>query len=461
MKYSALEIETIYLAQQQFFKSGVTRSYAFRKAQLAVLKAAIHRNESKLLDALQKDLGKSAFESYATEIGLVYSEITYVIKHLRQWMQPKRVPTPLILFPSSSKVYYEPLGTVLIISPWNYPFNLLIMPLVAAIAGGNTIILKPSELATETEIIINTIIGETFEQEYIATVNGTGKLVSNMIETHHFDHIFFTGSTMVGKKIMEAAAKQLSPVTLELGGKSPCIVDKDANLDFAARRIAWGKWINAGQTCVAPDYLLVHASVKDKLVQKISAATNKMFGSNPQQSPDFPRIINDKRWETVAGYLEEGNIVFGGESDRNDRYIAPTIIENFTADSKLMQEEIFGPVLPVITFQEKEEVLDWVNKNPYPLACYVYTSSKNTAAFYRDQIRFGGGAINNSLQHLGVPGLPFGGVGYSGMNSYHGKTGFLTFSHQKSMLHTPTWFDTPLLYAPFKDHVKWLRKMLR
>lgn len=460
-EYTALEIETIYQGQHQFFKSGVTKPYAFRKAQLNVLKAAIKRHEQMILDALQKDLGKSNFESFATEVGLVYGEIDHVLKHLQEWMRSKRVATPLTFFPSTSKIHYDPLGTVLIISPWNYPFNLAIMPLVAAMAGGNTVILKPSELATETEIIINTIIAETFEPEYIATVNGSGQLVSHMIETHHFDHIFFTGSTAVGKKIMQAAAKQLSPVTLELGGKSPCIVAEDASISFAAKKIAWSKWINAGQTCVAPDYLLVHERVKDKLVQQLIAVTEKMFGKDPQQSPDYPRIINEKRWRTITGYLQEGNILYGGASDIADRYIAPTIIDHITAGDSLAQEEIFGPVLPIITYKNREEVLQWVEKNPYPLACYIYTANKKTAAYFTGNIRFGGGCINNGLVHLGIPDLPFGGVGYSGMGQYHGKDGFLSFTHQKSMFTTPTWLDMPLMYAPFKDHIKYLRKLMR
>lgn len=461
VNYTALEIETIYQGQQQFFKSGHTRPYAFRKAQLEVLKGAIQRSEAAILEALRQDLGKSNFESYVTEVGLVYSEIEYVLKNLRQWMQPKRVNTPLTFFPSSSRIYQEPLGTVLIISPWNYPFNLVIMPLIAAIAGGNTVILKPSELAPETEIVINRLISETFEPGYIATVNGTGQLVSKMIEEHHFDHVFFTGSTSVGRKIMEAAAKQLSPVTLELGGKSPCIVAADANLDFAAKKIAWSKWINAGQTCVAPDYLLVHSSVKDRLINKIASVTDSMFGPDPQRSPDYPRLINDKRWAIVAGYLQEVTILYGGASDRADRYIAPTLVEQAVVGGRLMQEEIFGPVLPVIVYNEQEEVLQQVSRNPYPLACYIYTSNRKTAAYYRDHIRFGGGCVNNGLLHLGIPGLPFGGVGYSGMGQYHGREGFLAFSHQKSMLYTPTWFDMPLMYAPFKDHIKYLRKLMK
>jgi aldehyde dehydrogenase (NAD+) len=461
MKFTELEIEDICRAQRDFFATGITRSYAFRKGQLMVLKKALQRNENELISALKKDLGKSAFESYGTEIGVVHEEINHAIKHLREWMQPKRVGSPLVLFGSTSKIYPQPLGCTLVISPWNYPVYLLLAPLVSAIAGGNTVILKPSEIALETEMVINRMISETYEPEYIATINGDGPVVSRLIENHHFDHIFFTGSTTVGRKVMVAAAAQLSPVTLELGGKSPCIVASDASLDYAAKKIAWSKWINAGQTCVAPDYLLVHTSIKDELVAKIAAATTAMFGPDPQQSPDYPRIINKKRWDKVAAYLQEGEIVFGGAADRDDLYIGPAIIENISGDSPLLSEEIFGPVLPVLTYQTKEEAVQVVDRNPYPLSCYVYTGTKSIADYYIENIRFGGGCINNGLVHLGNPNLPFGGVGYSGMGSCHGKSGYDTFTHRKGIVQSSRWLDSFLFYAPFKDHIRYIKKILR
>lgn len=461
VKFTIPEIEQVLYSQQQFFKTGVTRSFAFRKAQLQVLKAAIKRHENDLLEALRKDLGKTAFEAFGTEIGVIYGEINFALKHLRQWMQPKRKGSPLIIFPSSSVIYPQPLGMVLVISPWNYPVLMLLSPLISSIAAGNTTVLKPSELATETEIVLNTLVNETFEPEYIATVNGDGPMVSSLIANHHFDHVFFTGSTAVGSKVMQAAARQLSPVTLELGGKSPCIVAADASLDFAAKKIAWGKWINAGQTCVAPDYLLVHESVKEKLLGKLVAVTGKMFGSNPQESADYPRIINEKRWDIIAAYLQEGNIVYGGQADRADRYIAPTILDGVDANSVLMKEEIFGPVLPVLTYTTPQEALEIIEANPYPLACYIFTHDKKTEDFYTENIRFGGGCINNTLVHLGNPSLPFGGVGYSGMGAYHGKRGFDTFTHYKSMIKTPAWFDVPLWYPPYKDHLQYLRKFFK
>jgi aldehyde dehydrogenase (NAD+) len=462
LNYSTEEIAALYEAQQHFFRQGFTKPYAFRKGQLNVLKAVIKRNEQAILEALKQDLGKSGFEAYATEIGIVYEEINHAQKNLRMWIQPARVPTPLTFFPSSSKVYNDPLGMVLIMSPWNYPINLIMAPLIAAIAAGNTVLLKPSELAPATEAVITKIINETYEPEYIAIVSGPGQLVvSELIEKYHLDHIFFTGSTAIGKKIMAAAAQQLSPVTLELGGKSPCIVASDAKLEYAAKKIAWSKWINAGQTCVAPDYLLLHESIKEKFIAKLVAQTEKMFGKNAQQSTDYPRIINDKRWQTLNGYLQEGNIIFGGKTDQDDKYISPTIIENVTAENKLMRDEIFGPILPIITYKNNEEVLEWINKNPYPLAFYLFTESKSNESYFLDKVRFGGGCINNGLIHLGNPNLPFGGVGFSGVGQYHGKDGFDTFTHKKSILKSPCWFDLPVWYAPFKDKIKLLKKLMK
>jgi aldehyde dehydrogenase (NAD+) len=462
LNYNTEEIAELIEAQQHFFHQGFTKPYAFRKGQLNVLKAVIKRNEQAIIEALRADLGKSPFEAYATEIGVIYEEINHAQKNLRMWMQPKRAATPFTLFPSSSKVYNDALGIVLIMSPWNYPVNLIMAPLIAAIAAGNTILLKPSEQASATEALITKLINDTYEPEYIAVINGPGQLITTeLIEKYHLNHIFFTGSTAVGKKIMAAAAQQLSPVTLELGGKSPCIVASDAKLEYAAKKIAWSKWINAGQTCVAPDYVLVHENIKEKFVEKLIAHTEKMFGKNPQQSADFPRIINDNRWQKLNSYLQEGHIVFGGQTDRSDKYISPTIIEKISAESNLMKEEIFGPILPIITFKSNEEVLEWINANPYPLAFYLFTESKTNESFFLDKVRFGGGCINNGLVHLGNPNLPFGGVGFSGMGQYHGKAGFDTFTHKKSVLKSRSWFDLPVWYAPFKDKINLLKKLMK
>jgi aldehyde dehydrogenase (NAD+) len=456
------EVARIYLAQQAYFRTGATRPYAFRKKQLQLLMAAIQSNEKFITEALYKDLRKSSFEAFGTEIGPTYAEIKHTLHGLRQWMQPQKVETPLLFFPSTSTIIPDPLGIVLTIGPWNYPLLLMITPLISSIAGGNTAILKPSDEALHTGKVIEKIIKETFDESYIAVIQCPGPQVgAEMIEKYHFDHIFFTGSVRVGKLVMEMAAKHLSPVTLELGGKSPCIIDKEVSLGYAARKVAWSKLINAGQTCVAPDYVLVHEQVKDAFIEELKSAFNKMMRDNPQHSPDFGRMINTKRFQAVSSYLAEGKIIFGGETDETDLYIAPTIIEGVKITDKVMQEEIFGPVLPIITYSSKLEVLDWIERNPYPLALYVYTNSKSTEKFYMEQVRFGGGCINNGVIHLGNPDIPFGGVGTSGIGQYHGKQGFDTFTRPKSIMKSPTWFDVPLWYAPYKNHLKWIKLLFK
>jgi aldehyde dehydrogenase (NAD+) len=339
----------------------------------------------------------------------------------------------------------------------------MIAPLVAAIAGGNTTILKPSELAPATEAIITTIIEETFEPEFVAVLRGAGQLLGpQLIERHHLDHIFYTGSTAVGRIIMQHAAQQITPVTLELGGKSPCIVDETANIGWAAKKIAWGKFLNAGQTCVAPDYVLVHESVKDKLVAALSKQLETMYGSDPQQSPDYPRIINHRRFQTLLGYLDDIKLLHGGQHDESDLYIAPSIVEAPGEEHALWHNEIFGPILPIRTYQTKEEVLQIISNNPYPLALYLFSSSKDAERFYMEKVRFGGACINNTIIHLANPDLPFGGVGYSGMGQYHGYEGFRTFTRQKSILKSGTWFDTPVWYPPVKSwYIKALKQLLR
>lgn len=455
-------IAKIYEAQQAFFNSGQTRPYAFRKEQLKKLMAAIGRMEPEIFAALKKDLRKSDFECLGTEVGPVYNEIRHTLANLRDWMRPRRQPTPLMFLPSSSKVYRDPLGVVLTIGPWNYPFLLIMSSVVNAIAGGNTIVMKPSDFAPATAEVIDKLIRENFPEEYIAVVHGPGEVVgSELVQPYHWDHIFFTGSIPVGKKIMHEAAGQLSPVTLELGGKSPCIVDRKADLTVAARKIAWSKLINAGQTCVAPDYVLVHEEVKEKFIAKLKEQIVKMYGEDPQKSPDFPRLINRRRFQVLSGYLKSGKVIHGGRTDESDLYIEPTLIEGARAEDAIMQEEIFGPILPLFTYRENQEVLDWIAKNPYPLSLYVYTNSRQTEKFFIENVRFGGGCVNNGLVHLGNPDLPFGGVGYSGMGQYHGKDGFDTFTRPKSVMRTPTWFDAPLWYAPFKENIRFIRLFFR
>ena len=463
LSHTQEQMDDLVYAQQDFFQTGFTRSYAFRKGALNTLKKAIQRREKEIVAALHSDLRKNEFESYGTDIGFVYADISHTLKDLQQWMQPKRVGTPLMFAPGSSRIVPDPLGTVLIISPWNYPFQLMIAPLVAAIAGGNTTILKPSELAPATEAIITTIIEETFEPEFVAVLRGAGQLLGpQLIERHHLDHIFYTGSTAVGRIIMQHAAQQITPVTLELGGKSPCIVDETANIGWAAKKIAWGKFLNAGQTCVAPDYVLVHESVKDKLVAALSKQLETMYGSDPQQSPDYPRIINHRRFQTLLGYLDDIKLLHGGQHDESDLYIAPSIVEAPGEEHALWHNEIFGPILPIRTYQTKEEVLQIISNNPYPLALYLFSSSKDAERFYMEKVRFGGACINNTIIHLANPDLPFGGVGYSGMGQYHGYEGFRTFTRQKSILKSGTWFDTPVWYPPVKSwYIKALKQLLR
>jgi aldehyde dehydrogenase (NAD+) len=463
LSMSQSQIDDLVAAQKHFFDSGFTRPYGFRKAQLEVLKAAIKRREQDIMKALHADLRKNEFEAYGTEIGFLYTDITHTINHLRQWMQPKRVTTPIMFAPGSSRILSDPLGSVLIISPWNYPFQLMMAPLVAAIAGGNTAILKPSELAPATETIITSIIEETFEPDYIAVIKGAGQLLGpQLIERHHLDHVFYTGSTSVGRLIMQHAAKQLTPVTLELGGKSPCIVDETANIGWAAKKITWGKFLNAGQTCVAPDYILVHESVKDKLVEGIIQQIEKMYGENQQQSADYLRIINKRRLNTLVGYLDGVNILYGGQYDEADLFFAPTIAEVNDMDHPLWHEEIFGPILLIKTYKKLEEIFEHISINPYPLALYLFTTNKQTEARVTEGIRFGGGCINNTIIHLANTNLPFGGVGFSGMGQYHGYEGFRTFTRSKSIMKSGSWFDTPVWYPPVKDwYIKALRTLMK
>ncbi len=444
------------------FESGITRPYAFRKQQLLSLKKTILQHEKGIYDALYSDLKKNPEESYATEIGMVLGELNAALKNLRDWMQPQRVGTDLVNFPSSSTIYRDPLGVVLIISPWNYPLQLLLNPLVSAIAGGNCAIVKPSEFAPATAAIIERICNEIFPREYVYVVQGDGaEIVPAIMKSFRVDHLFYTGSIPVGKAIYQMAAENLIPVTLELGGKSPCIVEPDADLGVAARRIVLGKFVNAGQTCIAPDYLLVHQSVKDALVEKMKESIEKFYSADASNSYEYGKIINEKRFDKLLSYLGEGNIVEGGQHDRTKLFIAPTIVENVSIDSSLMKEEIFGPIFPVITYQTTEEAMQVVKQNPNPLAFYLFTKNKKTQKQWLDSVAFGGGCINNTDWHFSNPQLPFGGVGSSGMGAYHGKAGFDTFTRPKSVLKTPNWFDLYIKYPPFKGRLKLFKWLIR
>jgi len=447
---------------QQYFLTGKTRSYQFRKEQLTKLKVVIQENETAILQALHSDLGKSAEEAYVSELGFIYAELSHTIKQLDKWMKPKRVGSPLFLFPSQSTITRDPLGVTLLVAPWNYPFHLLIAPLIGVIAGGNCAVLKPSEFSSHTANIIKKIISENFDSEYLFVVTGDGaKVIPAMMNNFRFDHVFFTGSTMVGKEIAKMAAPNLTPVTLELGGKSPCIVDKDVNIKVAAQRIAFGKFTNAGQTCVAPDYLLVHESRKSELLDSLQQSVTKMYSPDPRTSPDYGKIINEQRFDTLAAFLAQGEIVTGGKTSKSDLYIAPTIMEKVREDQPLMQEEIFGPILPVFTFSQPEEAMAMVGRYPNPLALYVFTSNSATEGFFTRNVAFGGGCINNTIIHLANVNLPFGGVGNSGLGQYHGRFSFETFTRPKSILKTATWLDLAAKYPPFKGKLPLLKFFMK
>jgi len=447
---------------QQFFDAGNTQTYQFRKTQLQNLALAIKNHEETICNALQKDLGKSKAEAYTTEIALVLMEINFMLKNLKKLMQPKNVATNLMNIPSSNKIYYEPLGVVLIIAPWNYPFQLAFTPLVGAIAGGNCAVIKPSELTPATSEIIEKIITTVFSANYIHVVHGNGAtVVPALMNNFRFNHIFFTGSIAVGKAVYTMAAKQLTTVTLELGGKSPCIVEDDAAINVAAKRIVMGKFINAGQTCIAPDYLLVHATIKDKLIAALINTIEKFYTTNAAQSEDYGKIINENRFEKLQSFLKDGDIIYGGNYNKNNLYIQPTLLQNVSLTSAVMTEEIFGPILPIFTFNTQQEALNIIHQHPYPLAMYVFTSSTIKETNWINTVRFGGGCINNTAYHFTNHYLPFGGIGFSGVGAYHGKKSFYTFTHAKSVLKSATWIDPSIKYPPFKEKLKWLKFFLK
>lgn len=451
--------EALVKRQQKFFLTGRTLDFAFRKNALQKLKATILEHEEEFYDALFQDLHKSQFESYATEIGFVLEELSYNLKKLKRWMHPKRVSSGIVSFPARSRMTYEPLGTVLIIAPWNYPFQLLIAPLIGALAAGNTAILKPSEISVHTGLALEKIVNAAFDEEYVHVVTG-GSEVSQKLLDMNFNHIFFTGSPRVGKIVMQAAAKKLIPVTLELGGKSPCVVNKDVNLKLAARRIAWGKFLNAGQTCIAPDYLFVHEEIKVELIKEIEQALNRFFGKNIKQSPDYPRIISGPNMERLASLLDSVKIVSGGSYDRDERFFEPTILEVADFEKPVMQQEIFGPILPVITFRDVDEAIRMINEKPKPLALYVFANNKDFQKKVIAEIPAGGVTVNDTLMHIASNKLPFGGVGNSGIGKYHGFESFKTFSNAKPVVYRGNWLDIPLRYAPYKSKLKIVKRLM-
>lgn len=459
------DITSILEKQREYFNSGVTNSISFRKKQLKALQDSIKKYNSEITQALHEDLNKAPFEAYVTEISIVLEEISFTLKHLSSWAKPKKVKTPIAHFPSKSMKYFDPYGVTLIMAPWNYPFQLTLAPLVGSICGGNCTFLKPSNYSPATSAIITKIITETFPEEYVAVIEG-GREANTSLLQQKFDYIFFTGGVTVGKLVMEAASNYLTPISLELGGKSPCIVDETANISLAAKRIMWGKYVNAGQTCVAPDYVLVHETVKEQLITEMKKWLVTFFGNDPVHNPDFPKIITEKHFQRLSALIDNSNatngkIVVGGNTNPETRHIAPTILDSPTPDSPVMADEIFGPILPILSVKNLDEVISFVRNRPKPLALYYFTTNKQNEERIINTLSYGGGCINDVLVHLATSYMPFGGVGNSGMGSYHGKQSFITFTHEKSVLKKANWLDINLRYAPYtKEKMNIINKIL-
>jgi acyl-CoA reductase-like NAD-dependent aldehyde dehydrogenase len=443
--------------QRQFFATGETKNIDFRLEQLKKLKQAVSDYQTEIVAAVNADLNRPEFEAYF-ELAAI-AEVNYAIKHLKSWVKPQKVSAGLEQFPASAKIYPEPLGVVLIIGPWNYPFQLNILPLVGAIAAGNCAIVKPSEIAANTSKVVAELINKTFDPAYIAAVEG-GVETSQQLLAEKFDYIFFTGGTNVGRVVMEAAAKNLTPVTLELGGKSPCIVDSDISIENSAKRIVWGKFINAGQTCIAPDYLLVNRAVKSEFLTAVTETIRSFYGENPAESTDYCRIISERHFNRLAEFLKDGKIVIGGETNAEEKYIAPTVIDGVSWDAPVMQEEIFGPILPVLEYSDLEEAIALINSRPKPLALYLFSRDKQKQKRVLRDTSSGGVCINDTVMQGALTSLPFGGVGNSGIGSYHGKASFDTFSHYKSVLNKGLWFDLEWRYAPYKGKLDFLKKVI-
>lgn len=453
-------VETIINKQKAFYHTGTTKEWRFRSENLRLLSYAIKKYENDIMEALRLDLNKAPFEAYATEIGIVLEEINYILKNMKRLLKVEKVRTPLTQFPSVSRIYKEPYGNVLIIAPWNYPFQLAIEPLIGAMASGNCVVIKPSELAPATSAVIKKIIESVFDEDYIAVIEGGIEVNQSLLE-NKFDLIFFTGSTSVGRIVMEKAAKHLTPVVLELGGKSPCIIDKTADIKMAAKRIAWGKGLNAGQTCVAPDYLLVHKEVKSDLIVELKKNMENFFGQDPTKNPDYPKIINKKHFLRLNNLIETGEVIFGGTSNVETNQIGLTLMDNVKWEDPIMQEEIFGPILPILVYEDFNEVVRLINNRPKPLALYLFTKSKEAEKKMIKEVSYGGGCINETTVHVASAYMEFGGVGESGMGSYHGKASIDTFSHRKSVLKKSNLIDLPVRYPPYGDKLKLLKKIMK
>ncbi len=453
------QMREIIARHRAFFSSGRTKDLSFRREQLRVLRKALVDNEAVILNALRQDLGKPALEAFGGDIAVVLNEIDDALRHLRRWARPRRVRTPLAFLPARCAVLPEPYGVALIIGAWNFPVQLLIGPLVAAMAAGNCAVLKPPVASPHTTRIMTGIIRDRFDPAYLSVVEGGAETVQRMLE-ERFDYLFFTGGTGTGRIVMAAAARHLTPVTLELGGKNPCIVDRDVDLGVAARRIVWGKFFNAGQSCVAADYLLADRRIKSALVSRIVETIGSFYGQDAALSPDYGRIVDDAHYARLERLLDRGDIVIGGERDRAARFIAPTVIDNVSADDPIMQEEIFGPLLPVIAYDDIEEAVAFVNGRPRPLALYVFSRDRALQDRVLSATSSGGAAVNDVVIQETIAGLPFGGIGDSGMGRYHGRAGFDTFSHQRSIVRNGFFFDIFLRYPPYRDHLKLLRRVL-
>ena len=455
-----MDLAQLIRRQRAYFYTGATRSPGYRRAQLGKLQDALVMHEPALLAALQADLGKSAYEAYTTELGLVLSETRHALRHLPAWTRPRRRHTPLLAWPARGFVQPEPYGVALIMGPWNYPLQLLLSPLVGALAAGNCVVLKPSELAPHTAAAIAKLIGLTFPDEHVAVVEGEREMAEALLR-ERFDCIFFTGSSNVGRAVMAAAARHLTPVTLELGGKCPCLVCADAPLEITARRIAWGKFMNAGQTCVAPDFVLVDRRLQAGLVAALKRAIHQFYGEDPRQSPDYGRIINRKHLERLTGYLSAGQIAHGGQHDAGARYLAPTILTGVSMEAPVMQEEIFGPILPVLEFDKLDDALAWLRDRPTPLALYLFTSDRATQERVLAATRSGGVCLNDTVTHMIGTHLPFGGVGDSGLGSYHGQASFTAFTHYRSVLRRSLALDPKLRYPPPRVSLATLKRVYR
>jgi aldehyde dehydrogenase (NAD+) len=454
-----MDLDRIMKEQRKFFAAGKTRDVKIRKRYLVGLKKAIKAHEKDICDALYSDLQKSPFDAYLSEVGTVLVELGHIISHINSWAKPKRTWTPASHIPGRSIIYPEPYGTVLVISPWNYPFNLAMVPVMSAIAAGNTVFLKPSSVSSATSSVLNKVLSSVFPQEWVAVFEG--EKVKKTILDLPFDYIFFTGSPDMGRVVMERASAHLTPVTLELGGKSPCIVMDDADFAVAAKRLAWGKYFNCGQTCVAPDYLLITETAKKPFLEAMKEAVTSFYGNDPKASPDYSRMISDRHWVRVEKLLHKGNVVLGGSVDLSTKYIAPTIIDGISPKDPIMQEEIFGPVLPVVTISSLDEAIKFINERPKPLSLYLFTRSGKTRKRVIAETSYGGGCVNDTMLHFANGNIPFGGVGMSGMGSYHGKRNFDTFTHYKSMFRAFTFFDNGILrYAPHNKIFAMMIKMV-